>query len=314
MKEKSLDELLKHTHITPRHGLSVEFTNQVMHHLNRQPQQSRLSYMKEFLQMKLITKPAIALAAVVACVAIGGTSYAAVGGWNGIQALFGGEKKVDNARIVTVNTQNCTITSAFNITSKDKQQNTYYYRVINDSKLTNDQIVQMARGECEDSANSQTSFDVTSELNKNPLNQDTVVGDYADSLVTAVNSSSISIESDVPTGDTIKTFNQTFPHIDPQVIVYSGARRLALSDIHVGDHVALSYRASGDALRNSETIHPDKVDTSAQVVVVIAKNSPDRTAAVNYQKYNGKEFEQVTPCSTDASGFCTAEQYYSQKH
>lgn len=311
MNEKDINELLKGTHIAPRHRLGPQFTHQVIHHLDEQSQQSRLSYIKEFLQMKLITKPAIALAAIVTCLAIGGTSYAAVGGWSGIQALFGGEKKVDNARIVTVNTQHCTITSAFTITSKNKQQNTYYYKVINGSSLTNDQVIQMARGICENSTNPQTSFDVTSELNKNPLNQNAVVSDYVDSTVTAISNSSISITSDIPTGNTIKTFSQTFPQIDPQVIVYSGGQRLTLSDIHIGDHVALSYRASGDALKNSETISPDKIDTSAQVVVVIAKNSPDMTAAVNYQKYNGKEFEQVTPCAHDPSGYCNAEQYFS---
>jgi len=315
MKEKDLDGIFKRAPITPRRKLSAQFTHQVIHHLNEQPRQSRLSYIKEFLQMKLIAKPAIALAAVIACVAIGSTSYAAVGGWSGIQALFGGEKKVDNARIVTVDTHNCTITSALNIASHDKKaQSIYYYRVINGSKLTNKQIVQFVQGYCEGNDPAHSALDIQSELNKNPLNQGTVVGGYIDSVVTAISSSSISIRSDVPTGDTIETFNQTFPRIDPNVIVYSGKQRLTLADIHVSDHIALSYRASGDALAHSETIRPDQIDTSAQVVVAISKNSPDLTAAVNYQKYNGKEFEQVTPCSTDASGFCNAEQYYSQKH
>jgi len=152
------------------------------------------------------------------------------------------------------------------------------------------------------------------ELNKDPLNRGTVVGGYIDNTVTAIGSSGISIHSEIPVGDTIEKIDRTFPQIDPHVIVYSGNERLTLADIHVGDHISFSYRASGDALTHSENIRPDQIDPSTQVIVAISKNSPDLTAAVKYQKYNGKEFEQVIPCSIDPSGYCNTEQYLSHKH
>jgi len=309
-----LETLLKHHREIPRRELSKGFTATIINELENRPYQTLFSRSKELFAMNLLKKPAMASAAVIACLVIGGTSYAAVGGWSGMQAFFGGEKKVDNARIVTVNTNNCTITSAFNITSHNKNESVYYYRVINGSKLTNEQIVQFVKGYCESTAQSQATFNLMDELNKNPLNQGTVIGGYIDSTVTAIGDSGISIHSEVPIGNTIEKIDQTFPKIDPNVIVYSGNQRLALTNIHIGDHISLAYRASGDALTHSESIRPDQVDTSAQVVVSISKNTPDFTAAVNYQKYNGKEFEQVAPCSTDTSGYCNAEQYLSHKH
>ncbi len=312
--KSDLETLLKNEHLAPRRELSQNFTKNTLHKLEHPHRQDRFLHFKELFTMNLLKNPIGALIAIITCMVIGGTSYAAVGGWSGIQAFFGGEKKVDNARIVTVNTNNCTITSAFNITSHDKQQSAYYYRVINDSKLTNDQIVQIVKGYCENTAQSGQTFDLQSELNKNPLNQDTIVGGYIDSTVTSISNLGISIRSDEPIGNTIKTIDQTFPQIDPNVVVYSGSQRLSLADIHVGDHIAIHYRASGDALTHSETIRPDQIDTNAQVIVAISKNSPDFTAAINYQKYNGKEFEQVVPCSTTASGYCNIQQYMSQKH
>lgn len=309
---KDIDILLTKNKIKPQRLLREDFTKNITNHLDEHPHKTRLSYIKELLFMKLFTKPAIAVLAIVALVTTGGTAYAAVGGWPGIEALFSGQKKVDNARIVKVDTKNCTITSAFNITAKDKRQDTYYYKVINNSKLTNEQIVQMVRGYCEIGASGQASLNIKAELEKNPPNKDSMVGGYIDSVVTAISNSSISIESKMPIGDDVKTVKQTFSHIDPQVIVQGGGRRLSLSDIKAGDHVSITYRASGEALRNSETISPDKINTDEQVIVAISKNSKDLTASINYQKYNGKEFEQVVPCAEDATGYCTIEQYMSK--
>lgn len=308
---KNIERVLTQNNVKPKRNLKADFTESITNYLDGHPQKPRIT-MKEFFSMKFYTKPIIAVFAIITLTAAGGTAYASVGGWPGIQALFGGQKKVDNARIVKVDTQNCSISGSFNVTSKDKQQGAYYYKIKDDSKLTNEQVVQMVRGYCELDRTSQASLDIIAELNKNPLNKDRMVGNYINSKVTAISGSSISIESDVPVGDGVKRFNQTFPHIDPQVIVYEGAKRLTLADIKVGDHVSVSYRASGNALAQSETTIPASINGDDQVIVTIAKNSHDFSASIDYQKYNGKEFEQVIPCPEDSSGYCTAEQYHTR--
>lgn len=305
---KEIEELLTKSNAKPARNLKASFRKDIVNYLDDNPRRTRMSMIKEFLSMKFYPKPVIAIFAIITFAAAGSTAYAAVGGWPGIQALFGGQEKVENARIVKVDTKNCTIMSSFNITSKEQEQGSYYYKVKDDSKLTNEQVVQMVHGYCEQDRSSKTTLDILTELNKNPLNKDTVVGNYIDSKVTAISSSSISLESDIPVGTEVKTFQQTFSQIDPQVIVYEGMKRLSLSDIKVGDRVSVSYRASGDALTHSESTIA--ASGEGQVIVTIAKNSKDFTASVNYQKYNGKEFEQVIPCSEDSSGYCNAEQYH----
>lgn len=309
---KDLERMLRKYTLTPRRELKKDFTKNIVNYLDEQPRQTRRSSIKELLFMKYYTKPVFAVFAIVVLAAVSGTAYAAVGGWPGIEALFGGEKKVENARVVKVDTKNCKITSAFNVGSQNQQNDAYYFKVKDNSQLTNDQVVQMVKGYCELDRTAEASLDVIAELNKNPLNKDAVVGGYIDSIVTAVSGSSISIESTMPIDDEVRTFEQTFPHIDSQVIVYEGLQRLTLGDIKVGDHISVAYRASGDARTHSETINPASVDGKDQVIVAIARNSKDFTAAINFQKYNGKEFEQVIACPEDASGYCTAEQYLSK--
>ena len=300
--------LAKNT-ITPRRKLRRDFTKNVTSQLEGH-RRMRMS-VKELLFMKYYTKPVLAVFAIIVFAAAGSTTYAAVGGWPGIEAMLGGQKKVDNARIVKVDTKNCKITSAFSITSNN-QQGAYYYKVKDNSKLTNDQVVQMVKGYCEVGQSGQASLDLQAELRKNPLNKDKVIGGYIDSKVTAINSTSIGIESEVPVGEEVKTIKQTFSHIDPEVIVYQGAGRISLGDIKTGDHISVSYRASGDALIHSETMNPSELNPDQQVIVAISKNSEDLTAAINYQKYNGKEFEQVVLCADGPNGYCNAEQYYKK--
>ena len=149
-------------------------------------------------------------------------------------------------------------------------------------------------------------------LDKNPLNKNAIVGGYIDSEVTAITDKSISLKSIIPYKTELKTIEQTFSNIDSDVFVYQSPNKLSLKDIKVGDHVSIKYRASGDALAHSETIAPDKVNTDEQVVVAIFKNTADITAAVDYAKYNGSDFEQVAPCDQEG-GYCTYAQLLNRQ-
>jgi hypothetical protein len=301
----------------PRRPLRTGFTNQVTDYVAGHPRPKGLARLKELLTMKLhITKPIAAGAACAFILLAGGTSFAAAGGWPRIQALFGEQTDLPGGgRIVRVDTENCTFTDALSIVSGNNQK-TYYYKVKKDSKLTNEQVVQIVRGNCETAK--QITFDtsvVQTALARNPLNKDTVVGGYIDSKITAVSGSHISLESVVPYGNPngieLKTIRQTFTHIDPQVLVYDSPHTITMSDLKVGDRVSIKYRASGEALMHSETQPLDQVNNDEQVVVAIIKNSHDMSAAIDFQKYNGHEFEQVIPCDHD--DFCTVVEYYQNK-
>ena len=313
---KDIEQLLARSG-GPRPGrqLRADFTNSVMRHLDDRPQRRGFVRVLETRFMRIFTKPAAIVAAIIFAAIVGGTAYAAVGGWPGVTAIFGAQQRLPSGdRVVKVDLQNCSYMSPFTATHQNKEVGAVYYKIKDNSKLTNDQVVQMVRGNCYEQQ--QADFDmntVESALNANPLNKDKVVGGYIDSEVMAISATSLTIKSVVPhvtnNNEQLVTVRQTFNHIDPAVVVYDSPNRISLSDIHVGDHVSIKYRASGDALSHSEAIAPDQIDPDQQVVVAIVKNSNDVTAAVNYQKYNGAEFEQVAPCSTQPSGYCTYEQY-----
>jgi len=297
----------------PRRPLRADFTHNVMERVGERPNRRRIARILEIRYMKFFTKPLIATAAITVAVVAGGTAtFAAVGGWPGVSAIFGGQHNLPNSdRIVRVDTDNCIDPHALNMPDVEKQQNkhnTEYYKLKAGSKLTNDQVVRMVRGNC--FTQQQAAYDqnaLQAALDKNPLNKNAVVGGYIDSEVTAISDTSISITSVIPYNTELRTVKQTFNHIDPDVFVYQSPNKLSLKDIKVGDHVSVKYRATGDALSHSETIKPDQINTDEQIIVAIFKNTADATAAVNYEKYNGSEFVQVASCDHDG-GYCTYEQ------
>lgn len=312
---KDVETLLKQSgSAKPRRGLSADFTSKITNYLVAHPRKSRFARFTEVHIMKWFTKPAIALSALVFAIVAGGASYAAVGGWPSVVALFGGQQTLPGGdRIVKVDTKNCTYINAFTVTGTDIK-NQLFYRIKSGSKLTNDQVVELALGNC--FAEEQAKFDVSviqSVLDANPLNKDRVVGGYADAVVTAITDSSISLEFEMPVGYTLEKANQTFTHIAPDVLVYQSPNKLTWSDIKVGDHVAYSYRASGEALTKSETTAPTRINPDEQVIVMINKNTPEYSTALKYQKYNGGEFEQVIPCTGGDNGYCNYEQYFNNK-
>ena len=301
------DMLLRAGNTKPRRALSADFTRQTLNYISEHPRKAWWRNPREIL-MKSIDKPAMGIAAFIVTLAISGTAYAAVVNWPSISAMFAGEQHTQGGRIVQVDTKNCNANiSAFNITKPANERGsnpTRYFKVKQGSKLTNEQITQMVLGDCEQDAQS----DMLQQKLKQQPNQD-IVGAYADSTITAISASSITLEADMPIGYKLVHVKKTFNKIDPNIAVYYKSDTLHFSDLQVGDHVGMSYRATGNALLHSETLSPEDLDTDEATVVMIIKNTPAATAAINYRKYLGSEFEEVAKCDKNATGFCTLEEY-----
>lgn len=312
----NIDEMLHASgNAKPRRGLKVDFTKKTVAHIRANPRKPWWRSPKELL-MKVLDKPAMAIAGLVVTIAVSGTAYAAVVNWPNITAMFGGEQQTNGGRIVQVDTKNCgTRVSAFNITkpANERDTSTRYFKVKNGSKLTNDQITQMVFGNCEQDAQADALKDVMkNSIIYKPENLNKTVGGYIDNVVTAISPTSITLEADYPYGETLKHLKAVFTHIDPAVEVYYKTGKLAFSDLKVGDHVAYSYRATGDALTHSETTAPSDVDYSQQTLLMVVKNTPNITAAIDYQKHLGSDFEEVVKCDKTPTGFCNVEEYLSK--
>ena len=288
----------------PRRQLRTDFTQTVTDHISAHPRPRWRLSPKELL-MKLLDKPAMAVAGIVVALALSGTAYAAVVNWPNISAMFGGEQQMPNGRIVKVETTNCHTTNAFTILKpQDQRGGPRYFLIKKESKFTNEQVTQMVLGNCEQDAQA----DVLQQKLKHVGNG--VVGGYIDSTITAISPSSITLEADIPIGMELKRVTKTFNSIDPAVQIYYKADALRLSDLKVGDHVGYAYRATGEALAHSETLSPEHLNTNEATIVMLIKNTPNATAAIEFQKYNGSEFEEVGACDKNPTGFCTISEYH----
>lgn len=309
----SIDAQLKDSgNAKPRRGLRTDFTQTTINYIAAHPRRSWLPRPKEIL-MKLLDKPALTIAGLVVTVAISGTAYAAVVNWPNISAMFGGEQTTPGGRIVKVDTTNCRTDNAFTITKpKEQRGGPRYFKVKDGSTLTNEQITQMVLGNCEQGAQSDVSQAINKEIEKNPANKGTLVGGYIDNTITAISPTSITVEGTYPSGPQLVPFKHVFSRIDPEVIVYYKADKLAFSDLRVGDHISLAYRATGNALLHSETTPYNTLNTDEATIAVIVKNTPNITAAIDFQKYFGLEFEEVVACDKTPTGFCTVSEYHQQ--
>lgn len=311
-----IEDRLHRASVRPNRELAPDFTTKVLASLNK-GQQKRPKW-KEYIQVKF-HKPAIVAATLAMALVVGGTSYAAVGGVSGLRVLFGGQKDIgDGARVVQVDTRGCTHVDAFNITDKNRSTNsTFYYKINPSSKLTNQQVVDMVNGACEADAEAAANGNTIQTIEAQPANKDQLVGGYADSVITAVTPTSISLHSVVPhvsnSGVVNHPVDQTYTHIDPGAVVLNDGVEQPMSTLKVGDHVSITYRATGATLAHSETLAPDQVDANQQTVVVVTRASAHMSALLDFQKYQNHDFEEVAPCSTTSIGYCTLDQYEKNK-
>lgn len=301
----NIDAKLRSGSAQPRRPLRADFTTNVTAYISTH-KRPRLSVKGIF--MKLLDKPAMAIASVIVAFAITGTAYAAVVNWPNISAFFSGEQQTPNGRIVKVDTENCHTDNAFTMTKPvDQRGGPRYFMIKKESQFSNEQVTQMVLGNCEQGAQSDV---LQSKLDQLPRGND-IVGGY-DSVITAISPTSMTIEADFPVGSEIRHFSKTFNRIDPNVQVYYKADTLQFGDLKVGDNIVFSYRAQGDALQ-SETLSPADLNTDEATILTVVKNTPAAVKANEYRKYLGNQFEEVVPCDSNATGYCNVEEYYTNK-
>ncbi|HSX43272.1 MAG TPA: hypothetical protein VLF59_04250 [Candidatus Saccharimonadales bacterium] len=317
---KQLEERLRRSSTPlPRRPLSADFTARIVGGLEGKPRAPKQRpKWKEYIQMKL-HKPAIVAASVLAVFAIGGTAYAAVGGISNIRAFFSGQTATrDGGRVIQIGTNACPRVDAFNITDKHRTDSrSYYVRVKPASTLTNQQVVSIIQGVCEADAEGTLNSAAMQQVEIHIADKDTLIGGYADSVITALGNSSITLRSDVPyaskNGSVVRTVTQTYRHIDPQAQVVDAGKIESLSTLHVGDHVSITYQPIDPSSDHSETLGPDKLDADTVRIVAVTRLSQAMQDYFNYSKYQAHDFEQVVPCSYSASGYCNLEEYLKNK-
>lgn len=309
---KDIEELLQTNAPGPRRELTADFTASTLHKLAERPS-TKFGRLKETLIMRFATftrahKPATIVAAVIGLIVISGTASAATIGWPNFSVLFGGQKtNSDGSRVVQIDTKNCTFINALNVTQKRTNDNIYYYRIKAGANLSNDQVTQLVRSQCEIEQESALNTQLLAQFSHNH-NQTDVIGGYIDNVITAITPTSIAVDMTVPDGATATTHHLTYTHIDPDAIVMSAGKVIPLNDLKVGDHISVSYRATGDARDHSETTAPWDINPDQATLVTIIKIPAYIGESLMFQRHNNKDFEEVTPCTSQPDGYCTIEQ------
>jgi len=305
----------------PTRPLRSDFTQTTMRHARlakkrharKQTYASVISHKREgFSHMKPLQKFAVGFALFALVAGIGGTTYAMTnGGWSSIKALFGGKQKIAHARIVAVNVEHCDSVTAFNITKNRTGNETRYFKIADNSTITNDDVIAMVKADCYASYDADLNTPITNQINNLPVNKDKLVGGYLDNEITAIgeNSITVKLQANEAFG---KNVHQTFTDIDlASLTVIAHGKTMPFSELKVGDHVAVSYRASADLRAHSETTAPEDIDASQQQLAILTV-LPYTHAFFDYQKNYGKTFEQVAPCNKTAIGYCTLDQYQAK--
>lgn len=301
----TIEQKLKQGSVSPRRLLNPNFTHNITRHIAANPKRPKI---QETL-MRLFKKPALILAGLALAITISGTAYATTTYWPAISAIVSGQQSMpDGSRIVALTTQNCQFEYVGFHFNKPAVDGKRYYAIKKDSTLTNEQIAKLATGLCEMGAESDFRINVINkELEKNPANV-MVGGGYADCIITAISSNSITLEYNAaiggPDGITTIPIKETFTNFDPALLVYHKAQPMQLNGLKVGDHISYMARAQDDRFFNAP---PGGYDTAKLTLVAIVKNTPEMSAAYDYSLHLSQDFKEVVPCSA-ASGFCTSDQ------
>jgi hypothetical protein len=296
---KNIDDLLRNTRRRePRRELSAGFVDNVLHSIEHS---STSTLKKGNLFMKLTHKPLFAALAIGIVLATGSTAYAAVTNWPSIQSFFAGEHALDSgARIVKVDTKGCNLDDK----SAPTSDGTRYYEVRKDSPFTNDQVVAMAQGVCEEErANEQTTA-LYKELAKDAHGS---VNSISFLTIEHVDKDSITVVTDkkyqelaTNPGADRKTY-----HVAEDVRAADGATPMQYSGLKTGDTVSL---IAVDA-RNISTEKQGYVEDLSQIQIKGIVKVPAFTGSpALFYKNIGKEFVRAEP-TPDGKGFVRAYEF-----
>lgn len=274
---KDIDKLLENAPAPkPQRVLREDFTQRIVQHINdtppKQPWNKRFA---AFFSLKTLQKPTAVIAIVISFIALSGSAYA-LANWPAITALFGGEQRLASGNhIVTINTENCAYTG-------QQDRYTVHYEIKQSSPLTNEEVVNMALGACEQSA----MYKIINPRYEESRRPNHSVSTVSFVEVVALTDTTITVTPGLYPGSEQNNKNTTYK-IDPTVKVYDYNKPIHLENIKVGDSVSL-WRIDS---RNISTEVPDYVeDISTMAITGIIKLKPLTGDPVRFYRLLGRDF------------------------
>lgn len=292
--KKDIEKALEH--MKPKRSLSSNFTQSTIEMIQASPKHHPFNYFVSTI------RKAPVIASVVAILLVSGGAYAAFH-WPEITAQFGGETKLPSGnKVIGVDTTNCNYFQVRNnpVPSKGK----VYYEIKKDSNLTQEQVVNMVKGLCEENQ-------ALSAVNN--IVPSKVVGDSSATLdIKAISKGSITVQLNKYYQDPKITYNApvTYLKFVPNLLIYDGFMPIKYSDLQVGDTVMLvvkdehSRPSEGDPTNWNHWADPDLM-----TILAIVKVPTPSASSTTFYLHLGKDFVRTEPCSKDPSGFCRAYEF-----
>lgn len=292
---KNIDNLLQESASSFTIPVRESFTKEVIAKLPEPAPERQPTFWQRLL---VVPKPALAAIALVALLGIGTSAYA-LGAMPFLNALFVSERVLDDhTRIVAIKRVDCSTMKDWDRAEQKETDapDVYYYKIKQDSALTNEQVTAMVQGNC--------YLSQYKNFSSKTADGTYLHSTYTVATITSITPTSIAVSSDEAYGGSDKpdysmTQNRLFTTIAPDVQVTTmQGEQLAWKDLSVGDAVRVLFSNP-----NPPSASIPSVDKQS-VVRVVHKLPTEIRMAYDFALHNGRDYVRVTSCTTDKTGYC----------
>lgn len=283
---KNLETMLKDhaPALQPRRELSGDFTARIVSELRADPVRQ-----KEIWYMRILQKPAIVVAAVAAVLITGGTAYAGTDGFTkafDFANIFGYSKTtVGGKELLRVATSDCSIVRAKGAPQIDREL--LFRKKDNGGSVGDQDILKYIQGYCEQTKEEALLAQLAADTRSMQVASGAVPVEIRGTLEKPVTDSLTVKLISGPASATQETGVYTSFHKDMKVT--KGDKTVAVGALTVGREIV----ASG-------------VDEGGKITILYIHEVPENVTYY-YQNYDriSRVIEQVRPCSTNSSGYCS---------
>jgi hypothetical protein len=302
---KDIEEQLFKDSPKPTRQISSNFTQKVIVEIKSHPKQSALNSFATALHIPTFSKIGIAIFAVV--ILVSGTA-AAIALWPKPTVKISISKSLPSGNhIVGVDAENCQYFKALDGTAAKPTSDKLYYEVRQDSKLTDQQIIDTVQGVCEENISNNA---ISAIVEKLPKNLPGMLSTEA-YTIDAITSNSITVTLDTHYNSAAYTTkpNLTYTRFSDNLLTYNQSSKVTYGNFKVGDTIKMIVQdTSGTNSETQENYNPLNHPETIQILAIL--KIPVLTADPStFETSVGKDIVRTEPCSTSSSGFCRAYEF-----
>jgi hypothetical protein len=279
--------------IGPRKELSSDFTQHTLKIATAKKRRLPLN-------PKLLVKRAPALAALAAVILVSSVAYAALN-WPQVTSKLGIHQDLSSGnKIIGVDTTNCNYFSV--APGKKVDTNLKLYYEIKGSSLSDEQVVNMIQGVCEETRDNAVVGPLIGQYIQahryNLTNSEASLVELA-----APGTLTVKLNSSLVAPGVVYSGSVTFKNFSPAFKAFDRETRINYDSIKAGNTVILIVEAPGPITGNP-WLEPQKL-----TILDVVRVSAHTGSAGLFYSHLGTDFVRVEPCKSDPSGFCRAYQF-----